>query len=96
MKYGDKNEKWGQASFFVKGRVFSRKHRKEPSVPERSDKYSWSASLVLMLSTHWNNNNYFKSLFGPVLMCVEYRVKPVNARPPTRLPSTVGNSFQMK
>ena len=34
--------------------------------------------------------------FGAVLTCVAYSVRPVKARPPTRLPSTVGISFQMK
>ena len=36
------------------------------------------------------------SRFGAVLACVAYRVSPVNARPPTKLPRTVGISFQMK
>ena len=36
------------------------------------------------------------SRFGAVLMWVAYKVKPVKARPPTRLPRTVGISFQMK
>ena len=34
--------------------------------------------------------------FGAVRACVAYKVKPVKARPPTRLPSTVGISFQIK
>ena len=36
------------------------------------------------------------SRFGAVLRCVLYKVSPVNESPPTRLPSTVGISFQMK
>ena len=38
----------------------------------------------------------FRSRFGAVFTCVEYRVRPVNANPPTMLPRTVGISFQMK
>ncbi len=34
--------------------------------------------------------------FGSVRTCVAYRVSPVKARPPTRLPSTVGISFQIR
>ena len=34
--------------------------------------------------------------FAPVFTCVAYSVRPVNVRPPTRLPSTVGISFQMR
>jgi hypothetical protein len=34
--------------------------------------------------------------FGAVRTCVEYSVRPTKARPPTRLPSTVGSSFQIR
>ena len=34
--------------------------------------------------------------FGAVLMWVAYSVRPVKERPPTRLPSTVGISFQIR
>ena len=34
--------------------------------------------------------------FGAVLTCVAYSVRPVKARPPTRLPTTVGISFQIR
>ncbi len=34
--------------------------------------------------------------FGAVLICVAYSVNPVNASPPTRFPSTVGISFQIR
>ena len=34
--------------------------------------------------------------FGAVLTCVEYSVSPVNARPPTMLPTSVGISFHRK
>jgi len=33
---------------------------------------------------------------APVRTCVAYSVRPVKARPPTRLPSTVGISFQSR
>ncbi len=38
----------------------------------------------------------FRSRFGAVMTWVAYSVRPVKARPPTRLPSTVGISFQIK
>ena len=41
-------------------------------------------------------NGYTKSRLGAVLMCVVYKVRPVNARPPTRLPRTVGISFHTR
>ena len=34
--------------------------------------------------------------FGAVRTWVEYSVRPTKAIPPTRLPATVGSSFQMK
>ena len=34
--------------------------------------------------------------FGAVLMWVAYSVNPVKERPPTRLPTTVGISFQIR
>ena len=37
-----------------------------------------------------------RSRFGAVLMWVAYSVSPVKERPPTRLPTTVGISFQIK
>lgn len=40
--------------------------------------------------------DYGNARLGAVFRCVVYRVRPVNDSPPTRLPSTVGISFQIR
>ena len=37
-----------------------------------------------------------RARFGAVRTCVEYIVRPTKNRPPTRLPSAVGSSFQIR
>lgn len=61
-----------------------RAHKKKSPCPDRAE----------ALTDHQIDQAALR--FGAVRTCVEYSVRPTKARPPTRLPTTVGISFQIR